>query len=106
MGGTKNGPSPPGPPGDPKPDCPARLLAILPDPGGLSPGETLEIVLEGAQHSSVALLTISGVRLGTLAGLPELQNLIRCLRDGVPYRAVAERVAAGAVHCLLARTGP
>ena len=63
-------------------------------------------MLEGAQQTSVALSTISGVRLGTLAGIPELQNLIRCLKDGVPYRAMAERIDAGAVHCLLLRTSP
>lgn len=103
MGGS-NGPSPGNNknPGN-RDQCPARVTGFFPDPGGLALGDDLSIILDGGAQPRVVLTTQAGVRLGSLAGVPDLQRLITCLQDGVAYTAKVDKIDAGAVVCVLKR---
>ena len=104
MGGS-NGPDPSNNDKDPgnRDQCPARVTGFFPDPGGLVVGDDLSIILDGGAQPRVVLTTQAGVKLGSLAGVPDLQRLITCLQDGVGYTAKVDKVDSGAVVCVLKR---
>lgn len=83
--------------------CPWRLTAVLPTVEGLTAGAPLSVLLEGIDQPRVALAAQSGARLGTLAGIPGLQRLIECLRDGVTYSASVDKVDGSAAFCVITR---
>lgn len=49
----------------------------------------------GGQPRVILIDEVTGVTVGSLAGVPNLAILIRCLEDGVPYRAIVDRVDGG-----------
>jgi hypothetical protein len=83
--------------------CPARVTGFFPDPGGLVVGDDLSIILDGGAQPRVVLTTQTGVKLGSLAGVPDLQRLITCLQDGKAYTAKVDKIDSGAVVCVLKR---
>lgn len=103
MGGS-NGPGPGNNnnPGN-RDQCPARVTGFFPDPGGLATGDDLFIMLDGGAQPRVVLTTKAGVKLGSLAGVPDLQRLINCLQDGVEYTARVDKIDSGTVVCVLRR---
>ena len=105
MGGSNPLPPPTPTPADPDSRCPLRVVVHLPNPGGLTVGQALQLLIEGVENPSLALATLNGVRLGAVAGVPDLQRLITCLLDNVPYAASVGNVGAGSVTCVLQRQG-
>jgi hypothetical protein len=102
MGGSSNNDKPITT-GDPKPTCPLRVIVTMPNPGGLSTGDQLELLLEGTNQPVLVLATTKGVRVGPVAGVPELSKLIQCLKDQVPYTARVENLTPGLLTCVIAR---
>ena len=103
MGGTTKPDSTPPPPGDEKPACPPQVTVTLPNPGGISKGEKLAMILEGVEQPVLVLTTANGVRLGAVAGVPALGQLIQCLKDQVPYEAYVDFVHSASLTCLIVR---
>lgn len=103
MGGTTNPDSTPLPQGDEKPTCPSQVTVTLPNPGGISTGEKLAMILEGAEQPVLILTTANGTRLGAVAGVPGLSQLIQCLKDQVPYEAHVDFVHPASLTCLIVR---
>jgi len=102
MGGTTPPDTTP-PPGDPKPTCPPKVMVTMPNPGGLHEGDKLALLLEGASQPILALATLDGIRLGPVAGVPELKKLIECLKDQVLYAAYIETISPGLLTCVITR---
>ncbi len=102
MGGSDPDPptNPNPPPGDRLP-CPLSVIAILPNPGGLAEGQPLAVVLDRGPPSRAMIHTTNGVRLGPVAGAPDLHRLLSCLQEGVAYNAHVERIDDAAVTCVL-----
>lgn len=88
---------------DPRDSCPWALTAILPSIEDMTEGMRLTVLLEGVTPERVRLATEAGVNLGTLAGIPNLQKLIECLKDGVIYSAVVDRIEGATAFCLIKR---
>jgi hypothetical protein len=88
------------PPGDPPP-CPARLTAVLPNPGGVAAGDKLAVVYEPGSPGRAVLVTATGVRLGVVAGVPQLDRFLRCLAEGVAYNASIDKCTDGALTCAI-----
>ena len=103
MGGTTTRDPTPPPPGDEKPVCPSQVTATLPNPGGISKGEKLAMILEGVEQPVLVLTTVNGARLGAVAGVPALSQLIQCLKDQVPYEAHVDFVHTASLTCLIVR---
>jgi hypothetical protein len=99
MGGSSD-PPPPRPPED---RCPWRVEAVFPAIDGLVEGAPLVVLLKGVSTLHVSLATKSGVQVGILAGVPNLQQLIECLRDGVQYAAVITKADTSTVFCTITR---
>lgn len=81
-------------------DCPSRLTTIVAGPAeGITKGDWLDVRLDrsGGQPRVVLVDEISGATVGSLAGVPNLAVLIRCLEDKVPYRALVEHVDGGRI---------
>lgn len=87
-------------PGDAAP-CPPRVIAILPDPGGIDVGDAVNVVFEAGPPARAIVITLGGIRLGAVSGVPNLSRLLECLREGVAYNARVDRKDAGALTCLL-----
>ena len=86
--------------------CPPMLRARLPLPNLLQihVGEALSARLGGTSPETVVVyISATGNPIGTLAGIPELAQLIRCLARGVQYLGSLDRVANGAVEAVLWR---
>lgn len=82
-------------------DCPSRLTTIVSGPAeGIAKGSWLDVRVErsGGQPRVILIDEVTGVIVGSLAGVPNLAILIRCLEDGVPYRAIVDRVDGGRVE--------
>ncbi|MGZ8287095.1 MAG: hypothetical protein ACXW27_11995 [Allosphingosinicella sp.] len=80
--------------------CPPKIKAVITGPaGGISPGAWLGVALDQAPPPPrVVLFDITTKTIvGSLTGIPNLDVLIRCLQDGVEYRAHVENVAGGRV---------
>lgn len=87
--------------------CPPYVTAILvgPSGGGVTAGDAVEAVLiaSGGVRAAAVRLSASGRTIGTLAGIPNLAQLIACLADGVTYIGTVTGVAGGAINVRLAR---
>ena len=99
MGGS----SPPPPPETPQRLCPAKVTVTMPNPGQVGEGEKLALILEQAAKPILVLATEKGVRLGPVAGIPELGKLLECVRDGIPYAASVSQVSGGTLTCVIVR---
>lgn len=86
--------------GESRDNCPRKIKTVITSPArGLAPGSWLDVTLD---HNStpprVILIDLaSGAAVGSLAGIPNLDVLIRCLQAGVAYRAYVESVTGGRV---------
>ena len=81
-------------------DCPSRLTTVVSGPAaGITKGSWLEVRVDrGAGGPRVILVDeVTSATVGSLAGVPNLAVLIRCLEDGVPYRALVDNVDGGRI---------
>ncbi len=81
-------------------DCPLKLRAVITGPAsGVSPGTWLEVKLDRTSSPPrVVLFDLAGGSIvGSLTGIPDLDVLIRCLENGVDYRAYTDTVAGGRI---------
>jgi hypothetical protein len=81
-------------------DCPSRLTTIVSGPtAGITKGSWLEVRVDWSGGGPRVILVdeVTGATVGSLAGVPNLAVLIRCLDDGVPYRALVDRVDGGRI---------
>ena len=82
-------------------DCPLKLRAVVTGPAsGISPGAWLEVKLDRTSAPPrVVLLDLAGggTIVGSLTGIPDLDVIIRCLENGVDYRAYTDSVAGGRI---------
>lgn len=104
MGGSSPPPSPPPPP---TPRCPDILEATLTGPAqGIVPNSWLDVAVDDAGTSPRVLVVdpLTGETVGTLAGVPRLHDLVRCiLHEGEEYRAFVEAVDGGRVDVTVTR---
>ena len=81
-------------------DCPLKLRAVITGPAsGVSPGTWLEVKLDRTSSPPrVVLFDLAGGSVvGSLTGIPDLDVLIRCLENGVDYRAYTDAVVGGRI---------
>ena len=81
-------------------DCPSRLATVVSGPArGISKGSWLEVRVDrsGAGPRVILVDDVTGSTVGSLAGIPNLAVLMRCLEDGVPYRALVDHVDGGRI---------
>lgn len=102
MGGSTP-PTEPTPPGPEDPVCPAKVTVTYPNPGGLGEHDKLALLVEGTGPHVLVLATERGLRLGPVAGVPQLQRLIECILKGVNYQASVETVSPGSITCVILR---
>jgi hypothetical protein len=108
MGGS--GPAPGGGPGSSAtsgPDgCPSKISTVIAGPAsGLLAGAWLDVSLDRTTEPPRVVLVdaVLGRPVGSLAGVPDLATLIRCLTSGVQYRAYVDRVDGGRVEITVIR---
>ncbi len=102
MGGSATPPSPP-PDRDP---CPDRIPANVTGPvRGITVNSWLEVELDGEAPSVVFVDPVTGEKVGSLAGIRRLADLIRCLERGITYRAYVDAVSGGRVEVTVTRQG-
>ena len=102
MGGSDDPPPRTAPPGGPASgqDCPARLNTVIVGPvAGITKGNWLDVRVDrsGSQSRVVLVDEVTGATVGSLAGVPNLAILIRCLEAGVTYRAIVDDVSGGRI---------
>lgn len=88
-------------------DCPPSVRSRLPLPAApvLHQGEAVAARLGGTSPETVLVVhSSSGIDIGALAGLPELAQLIRCIRDGATYAGSIDALANGAFEIVLWRS--
>ena len=81
-------------------DCPSRLTTVITGPAaGITKGAWLEVRIDksGGQPRVVLVDEVSLATVGSLAGVPNLAILMRCLEAGVPYRAIVNHVDGGRI---------
>jgi hypothetical protein len=81
-------------------DCPSRLTTVISGPAaGIIKGSWLEVRVDrsGGVPRVILVDEVMGATVGSLAGVPNLAVLIRCLDDGVPYRALVDYVDGGRI---------
>lgn len=86
--------------------CPAFMSASIAGPTtGIVPGSWLDVQLDrsASPYRAVLVDAVSTQIVGALMGLPNLALLLRCLEQGVAYRAYVAAVAGGRIDVTLAR---
>ena len=81
-------------------DCPSRLTTVITGPAaGITKGAWLEVRMDksGGQPRVVLVDEVLARYGGSLAGVPNLAILMRCLEAGVPYRAIVDHVDGGRI---------
>jgi hypothetical protein len=81
-------------------DCPSRLTTIVAGPAeGITKGAWLDVRIDrsGGRTRVVLVDGVTNATVGSLAGVPNLAILIRCLEGGVPYRAIVDHVDGGRI---------
>lgn len=93
------------PPTRPDPDpCPDRLSAHVTGPvRGIAANTWLDVELDGEAPSVVFVDPVTGEKVGSLAGVRRLADIIRCLMRGVTYRAYVDAVSGGRVEVTVTR---
>jgi hypothetical protein len=87
-------------------ECPPSLRASVTGPtDDIVEGSWLLVTLDKSADPIKAVLVdpVSGNIVGSLAGVPKLAILIRCLDEGVDYRAYVDKIDGGRVDVSLAR---
>jgi hypothetical protein len=87
-------------------DCPSRIATIISGPAaGLTTGEWLDVRVDstGGRPRVVLVDEVTSETVGSLAGIPDLATLIRCLDQGIPYRAYVDRVDGGRIDITVIR---
>jgi hypothetical protein len=87
-------------------DCPQRIATVIAGPiQGIANGTWLGVRLDTGQGQKRVVLIDpnSGNVVGALAGLPNLAMLMRCLEDGVSYRAHVDKVDGGRIDVTVIR---
>ena len=82
-------------------DCPKRFTTIVTGPAeGVIRGSWLDVRIDrtGGQPRVILVNEVTNDIVGSLAGVPNLAILIRCLDDGVSYRALVDRVDGGRIE--------
>lgn len=106
MGGSN--PPPPTTGGDvgPERECPQRLSTVVSGPGaGIIKGSWLQVSVDRETGAPRVILTdeVTDVTVGSLAGIPNLATLIRCIDEGVVYRALVDDVQGGRIDVTVTR---
>lgn len=86
--------------------CPISLPASVAGPAtGITQGSWLDVHLDNSTdpHRAVLFDPVSNQIVGALAGIPNLALLLRCLADGVIYRAYVAGVEGGRIDVTLSR---
>jgi len=81
-------------------DCPTRFTTIVTGPAeGITKGAWLDVRIDrsSGQPRVVLIDEVTNATVGSLAGVPNLAILIRCLEDGVTYRAIVDHVDGGRI---------
>jgi len=81
-------------------DCASRLTTVISGPAaGITKGAWLEVRIDknGGRPRVVLVDEVSLATVGSLAGVPNLAILIRCLEAGVRYRAIVDHVDGGRI---------
>lgn len=87
-------------------ECPVSIRTSIAGPTDeIVEGSWLLVQLDATTdpHRVVLIDEVSAKIVGALAGVPNLPLLIRCLDEGVSYRAYVEAVDGGRVDVTLAR---
>lgn len=87
-------------------DCPSRLTTVVSGPTtGITKGSWLQVRVDRNAGGPRVILVdeVTGATVGSLAGVPNLAMLIRCLDDGVPYRALVDHVDGGRIDVTVIR---
>jgi hypothetical protein len=87
-------------------NCPASMNASIAGPtAAIVQGSWLDVNLDRSTnpHRAVLVDTISGQIVGALMGVPNLALLLKCLEDGVAYRAYVAAVVGGRMDVMLVR---
>ncbi len=87
-------------------DCPVKLRAVITSPAsGIGPGTWLEVKLDRTSSPPRVVLfdLAAGTVVGSLTGIPNLDVLIRCLEDGVDYRAYTDAVSGGRIDVTIVK---
>src|SRR5688500_9699716 len=99
MGGRNPPTTPRDPPPEP-PRCPDTFDAVLSGPeDGIEPNSWLDVIVDRSDgHARVLVVDPTQDRVvGTLAGIPKLSVLVRCIDDGVEYQALVTAIDGGRV---------
>jgi hypothetical protein len=83
-----------------EPDCPSRLTTVISGPAaGITKGSWLQVRVDRSGGGPRVILVdeVTNTTVGSLAGVPNLAVLIRCLDEGVPYRALVDHVDGGRI---------
>lgn len=87
-------------------DCPSRIATIISGPAtGIARGEWLDVQVDrtGGRPRVVLVDEVTSETVGSLAGIPDLATLIRCLDQGVHYRAYVDSVDGGRIDITVVR---
>lgn len=90
----------------PEKDCPQRMSTVISGPAtGIIKGSWLQVSVDRSGGAPRVILTdeVTGVTVGSLAGIPNLATLIRCLDDGITYRALVDDVQGGRIDVTINR---
>lgn len=102
MGGSAT----PTPTSDDRSTCPDVVPTTITGPaGGIAPNSWLDVQLQPGAPGAVFVNPVTGTVVGSLAGVSGLARLIRCMREGVAYRAYVDSVSGGRVEVTITRQG-
>lgn len=100
------GRSPTTPERPPRTPCPETIETVLSGPvEDIVPNSWLDVVVNRSPKAArvVVMDPVTQRPVGTLAGIPELAVLIRCIERGVEYRAYVSAVTGGRVDLIVTR---
>lgn len=87
-------------------NCPPRISTVVSGPAaGISAGDWLDVRLDRTAGPARVILVdqVTQRPVGSLAGIPDLATLIRCLEDNVGYSAYVDRVDGGRIDITVVR---
>lgn len=87
-------------------ECPSRISTVVSGPaGGITAGDWLDVRLDRTAGPARIILVdqVTQTPVGSLAGIPDLATLIRCLENAVAYRAYVDRVDGGRIDVTVIR---
>ncbi|WP_342148085.1 hypothetical protein [Methylorubrum sp. SB2] len=87
-------------------NCPSRIATTIAGPAaGIAKGEWLDVRVDrtGGHPRVVLVDEVTLATVGSLAGIPDLATLIRCLEQDIPYRAYVDHVDGGRIDVTVIR---